>query len=159
MLKFFFQVRKPSYNYDFKPIKSSNIKIIGTINLSPASKRKAINLFLINNSPLTFKNQPAIIHTKKAFIGIKQFDVIKSRKSKMFLPRILKFFNSPNDNVAGIDITEIMKNKYVQALFFDIFNFSIIDAIGTSRILIPEVTDAANNKIKNEKDTIFPCGI
>ena len=65
----------------------------------------------------------------------------------------------PKESVAGIDIIPIIKNRMVQAFALVILHLSIIDAIGTSIILIPDVTAAANSRKKNNTDTIFPCGI
>ena len=95
----------------------------------------------------------------KAFNGIKILEVVKSRKSNIVFPQILKFSKSPKDRVAGIDIKETIKKSSVQAFTREIFNLSTIEAIGTSIILIPEVTAAASRRTKNEAETRFPCGI
>ena len=96
------------------------------------------------------------MHMNKAFRGIKRFEVIKSRKSKIDLLSMVKWLKTPKESVAGIARADTIKNKYVQALFLDIFILSIIDAIGTSIMLMPEVMAAASNRVKNAAETILP---
>ena len=99
------------------------------------------------------------MHRNSVFNGNIIFDVIKSRKSKRDLSKIFKSDNKPNDNVAGIANAEIMQNKIVHAFILEILNLSIKDAHGPSKTLIPEVTAAQNNKMKNAHEIIFPKGI
>lgn len=91
-----------------------------------------------------------------AFKGIRQFEVIKSKKSKTFFPKIRKSPNKPKERAAGIEIAAIIQKETTHAFIREMCNLSAKEAIGTSIILIPEVTAAANNKIKNAADTIFP---
>ena len=119
----------------------------------------AKNLFEINCSPLIFKNHPAIIHKNSAFKGIKTFEVAKSRKSKIVFPIIFTLSKTPNESDAGIAIADIIQNKIKQAFLRDILNLSVIDATGTSIMLIPDVTAAARSRIKKAAETILPWGI
>ncbi len=60
---------------------------------------------------------------------------------------------------AGIAIADIIKNNIPQAFPLVILYLSIIAAIGTSIILIPDVSAAAKSKIKKAPEIISPCGI
>ena len=132
---------------------------MGITNLSPISKRKETNLFFINCSPLIFKNQPAIKHRNKAFKGINMFAVKKSNKSNIVLSEILKLLKTPKDNAAGIASNDITINNIEQARTLEIFHLSIIDATGTSTMLIPDVIAATKSRMKNAAEIIFPNGI
>ena len=123
------------------------------------SNKIANILLLINVLPLIFKNHPANIHKINALNGIRMLDVMKSRKSKIVFLQIVKFSNNPNDKQAGTEIKPIIMNNIVQAFLRDTLNLSDIEAVGTSKILIPDVIAAARSKIKNNAETISPCGI
>ena len=94
-----------------------------------------------------------------AFIGIKIFAVRKSRLSKIVFPQILKLFKSPNDKLAKMDkiATDIETKTF--ALILVIFALSIKLATGTSKILIPDVSAAKNNRMKNAPEIISLYGI
>ncbi len=150
---FLFQI-----NY-FKPKYNKIISNAGTTNFKPISNSFAKNLFFIRVTPLSFNAQPAIKQRNSAFNGINMFEVIKSRKSKSVLPNIFNPLNIQNDNVVGIAIAEIIKNKIVQALLRDIPNLSTIVAQGPSTILIPDVTAAQKSSTKNATEMKSPNGI
>ena len=132
------------------------IIIIGITNFNPMSNNVDKTLFLINISLLNFKPHAAIKHKLSAFIGIKTFAVIKSKKSKIVFWKIVRCFKRPKDNVAGIAIIEIIPNKIADALTLEILNLSIKVATGTSKILIPDVNAATRRNIKNAIKTRLP---
>ena len=109
--------------------------------------------------PFILRYQPDIRHKNKVFNGSITFEVKKSKKSKIDLSKILQFPRSPNESVAGTARADINTNKITHAFCLDILNLSIRVAQGPSRILIPEVTAAQNNKIKNAQETTLPYGI
>ncbi len=135
-----------------------HISAIGTTNLNPKSKNNTSILFLIMLFPLIFKYQPEIKQRNRVLSGSIIFDVKKSKKSNIVRPKILTSPKIPNDNVAGIAISEIIKNSILQALILDILNLSINVAQGPSIILMPEVTAALKSNTKNAKETKFPYG-
>ena len=133
-----------------------NIRAIGTTNLNPKSKNNTSTLFFIMLFPLILKYQPEIKQRNRVLSGSIIFDVKKSRKSKIVRPKILISPKIPNDRVAGIAMSEIIRNNMQQALILVILNLSISVAHGPSTILMPEVTAAQNNSMKNAKETILP---
>ena len=86
-------------------------------------------------------------------------DVIKSRRSNKFLSNNLYPPSMPKDKDAGIDISPMMQNNIIQAFVLEILYLSIIEAIGTSIMLMPDVIAAASSNMKNAIETILPCGI
>lgn len=134
-------------------------KIGGTINFKPISNIKASFSLLINELPFIFSPQPANRHKNNAFKGINRLDVAKSRKSNIVFLRIVILLSVLKDNAAGIAIADIIKNNIPQAFSLVILYLSIIAAIGTSIILIPDVSAAAKSKIKKAPEIISPCGI
>ena len=87
------------------------------------------------------------------------FDDVKSSKSKNDLSKNFTFSKSPKESVAGIAISAIRIKIRTLAFSLDILNLSINVAVGTSKILIPEVKAATNNNTKNAAETTFPKGI
>ena len=69
---------------------------------------------------------------------------------------ILKSANKSKDNVAGIAHKDIIQNKKALALTLVNLNLSTKIAHDTSKILIPEVTEAQNNNIKNKLEIASP---
>ena len=130
--------------------------IVGITNFNPMSNNVDKTLLLINISLLNFNPQAAIKHKTSAFIGINTFAVIKSKKSKIVFWKIVRCFNKPKDNVAGIAIIEIIPNKIVDALTLEILNLSIKVATGTSKMLIPDVNAATRRNTKNAIKTRLP---
>ena len=126
---------------------------------SPISNIFAKILFFNIISPLIFKNHPAIIHKIREFKGISIFDAEKSSISKIVFPNSFISPKIPNDKVAGMLIKATAKNIIIHAFNLDIFNLSTKVAQGTSSMLIPDVTAAQNNKIKNAPAIMFPQGI
>ena len=69
---------------------------------------------------------------------------------------ILKSANKSKDNVTGIAHKDIIQNKKALALTLVNLNLSTKIAHGTSKILMPEVTEVQNNNIKNKLETAYP---
>ena len=65
------------------------------------------------------------------------------------------WFNIPKDKVASVESIAITTNKITLAFVLEIFNLSTSDAIGTSKILMPEVRAANKINIKNAVETIY----
>lgn len=143
----------------FNPATIRQINAVGTMYFSPKLNNFADILFFIKFCPLIFRYQPEIRHKNRVFSGSIIFEVKKSKNSKSVLSNILKSFKSPNDSVVGIAISEIIVNKIVQAFALEILNLSTRVAQGPSTMLIPDVTAAQNNKIKNAEEIRFPNGI
>ena len=79
--------------------------------------------------------------------------------NKILLINMSISFKIPNDNVARTEITPIITNNMLLALILEILQFSINDAMGTSRMLMPDVMAANKSNIKNKIETMFPKGI
>ena len=90
------------------------------------------------------------------FRGINIFEVVKSRKSNIVFEHILNPLNSPNESEAGIAINQTIKNKIKAAFFLVKLKRSVSVAIEASKILMPEVSAAANSNRKNASAKIFP---
>ena len=94
-----------------------------------------------------------------ALIGIKIFEVTKSRKSKIVLPNNLISPKALKESVAGIARAEIIIKSKMHDFNLVNLNLSLKVATETSRMLMPEVKAAQKSNIKNKSATIFPCGI
>ena len=78
--------------------------------------------------------------------------------SKTVLSKSLKSDNTPKDKEAKILINAITAETITVAFFLEIWQFSIIEAIGVSIILIPDVIAANRIKTKNRIPTKLPNG-
>lgn len=121
--------------------------------------RENKNLFFIKVLPFNFKNQPTTIHKNSEFSGNKMFDEAKSSELKIVLPNIAKSFKMPKDSVAGMAIKLTIIKIKILAFKRDILNCSMNVAVGTSKILMPEVKAAKSKSTKNAIATQFPKGI
>lgn len=117
--------------------------------------KEILNIYVF----VIFNNPAAKMHITRLLKGIKILAVRKSKISKMVRLNSVRFFKTPKDNAAGIEITATIEDINNEALVLVILKFSINAATATSRILIPEVSAAKNKREKNPNATSPPCCI